>query len=75
MLSRKPTAIRLTQEDLLEYDILTAERSLVSSEGSPEQEIRKPTKGKEVATTAQDRQTAMDERIGVTNAGVRGTGR
>jgi len=75
MLSRKPTAIKLTQEDLQDYDNLVAEQSPVSSEGSPNPIVRKSKKGKEAAMTAQERQAVMDERIGVSNAGARATGR
>jgi Anaphase-promoting complex APC subunit CDC26 len=75
MLSRKPTAIRLTQEDLQDYDNLVAEQSPTPSEGSPNQAIHKTNKGKEVATTAQGRQATMDERIGVTNPGTGAGGR
>ena len=61
MLSRKPTAIKLTQEDLQEYDTFIAGQK----EASPP---RTSQKGKEVASTSQDRQHDMDERIGVTAA-------
>jgi hypothetical protein len=69
MLSRKPTAIKLTQEDVQDYDDFVAAQqehsSLPSTDASTNP--RKPQKGKEVAaSTAQERQQSMDERIGVT---------
>ena len=70
MLSRKPTAIKLTQEDLQEYDTIIAEQqdsSQSSQESLVHDNSRKPTtvKGKEVAKTAEDRQNLIDQRIGV----------
>lgn len=68
MLSRKPTAIKLTQEDVQDYDDFVAAQehsSLPSTDASTNP--RKPQKSKEVAAlTAQERQQSMDERIGVT---------
>jgi len=69
MLSRKPTAIKLTQEDIQEYDALVA----AQKEPSPPRtdnplQPHKSQKGKEVASTSQERQHDMDERIGVTAA-------
>ncbi len=69
MLSRKPTAIKLTQEDVQDYDNLVATQQEDSSPQSKDTSTnpRKPQKGKEVAaSTAQERQQSMDERIGVT---------
>ena len=69
MLSRKPTAIKLTQEDIQDYDNFVAAQQEPSSPQSKDTSTdpRKPEKGKEVAaSTAQERQQSMDERIGVT---------
>src|SRR5271170_5171054 len=67
MLSRKPTAIKLTQEDLQDYDNLVAAQNSSSPQGNnPPNQPRNPQKGKEVAPTHQDRQQTMDDRIGVT---------
>lgn len=75
MLSRKPTAIKLTQEDLQDYDNLVAAQQQPSQQSKDTtNHPRKSQKGKEVAPTPQDRQQAMDQRIGVT-AGLRGTRR
>ena len=75
MLSRKPTAVKLTQEDLQDYDNLVAEQqqqqSPSPSEDGPSRVVRTSQKGKEVATTAQSRQVTMDERIGITATGTR----
>jgi len=71
MLSRKPTAIKLTQEDLQDYDNIVAAQKNSSSQGNDSsKQPRNPQKGKEVAPTPQDRQQTMDDRIGVT-AGTR----
>jgi len=66
MLSRKPTTIKLTQEDLQDYD------NFVASQKEPPPKAqdtsthsRKSSKGKEVMQSAQQRQQAMDERIGL----------
>ena len=76
MLSRKPTAIKLTQEDIQDYDNLIAQQQ--QQQQSPDANTQShgtrktSSKGKEgVATTAtaQERQRAMDERIGVGAAG------
>ena len=78
MLSRKPTAIKLTQEDVQDYDNLLAAQQQPSPQSKDTSNPpRKPQKGKEVASTAQDRQQTMDERIGVTTGttGTRGTRR
>ena len=80
MLSRKPTAIKLTQEDIQDYDTLLAQQQ---QEQSPEpntpSHLRKTSKGKEphgivvaAAATAQERQSTMDERIGVNTTVARG---
>ena len=69
MLSRKPTAIKLTQEDVQDYDDFVAAQQENSSPQSKDTSTnpRKPQKGKEVsASAAQERQQSMDERIGVT---------
>ena len=67
MLSRKPTAVKLTLEDLQDYDNLVAAQKSVSPQGNdPSKQPRNPQKGKEVAPTHQDRQQTMDDRIGVT---------
>jgi Anaphase-promoting complex APC subunit CDC26 len=74
MLSRKPTAIKLTQEDIQDYDNSIAQQQ--QQEHSPEAELPsqpvKGAKGKESAATtgvtAQERQRDMDERIGVGGA-------
>lgn len=73
MLSRKPTAIKLTQEDVQDYDNLVAAQQQASpkSKGASNPP-RKTQKGKEVASTDQERQQSMDERIGVAT-GTRGT--
>jgi hypothetical protein len=78
MLSRKPTAIKLTQEDIQDYDNLVAAQQQPSPQSKDTSNpSRKPQKGKEVVSTAQDRQQSMDERIGVTTGtiGTRGTRR
>ena len=65
MLSRKPTAIKLTQEDVQHYDDLVAAQQEVQT---PSTDMSNPTtkkKGKESAATEHDRQAAMDARIGV----------
>jgi len=75
MLSRKPTAIKLTQEDIQDYDNLVAAQQQPSSQPKDNSNLpRKTHKEKDVAPTAQDRQHAMDVRIGITT-GTRGTGR
>lgn len=66
MLSRKPTAIKLTQEDIQDYDNLVAAQQEPSPETANTPTHPRQPKGKEVATT-EERQTSMDERIGVTN--------
>lgn len=69
MLSRKPTAIKLTQEDVQDYDNFVAAQQEPSSPQSKDASTdpRKPEKGKEAAaSTVQERQQSMDERIGVT---------
>jgi hypothetical protein len=68
MLSRKPTAIKLTQEDVQDYDNFVAAQQEHSSPQSKDTVTNphKPQKGKEVAaSTPQERQQLMDERIGV----------
>ena len=66
MLSRKPTAIKLTQEDLQEYDTFIAGQKEASPPRTDDTaQPRTSQKGKEVASTSQDRQHDMDERIGV----------
>jgi len=66
MLSHKPTAIKLTQEDIQDYDNLVAAQQEPSPESTTTPTHPRKAKGKEVAT-ADERQTTMDERIGVTN--------
>ena len=67
MLSRKPTAIKLTQEDLQEYDTFIAGQKEASPPRTDDTaQPRTSQKGKDVASTSQDRQHDMDERIGVT---------
>ena len=70
MLSRKPTAIKLTQEDVQDYDNLVAAQQQPPDSSpqskDPSTHSRKSQKGKEGAPTAQDRQRTMDDRIGVT---------
>ena len=70
MLSRKPTAIKLTREDIQDYDNLVAARKEAESSKNTSNTSKsaKPHKGKEVTSTAEERQAAMDERIGVTTA-------
>jgi hypothetical protein len=79
MLSRKPTAIKLTQEDIQDYDTLLAQQQQESPEANTPSHLRKPSKGKEAhgivvaaAATAQERQSTMDERIGVNTTVGRG---
>lgn len=72
MLSRKPTSIKLTQEDIQDYDNLIPQRQPEHSSDAelplPVQAV-KAAKGKEsAAVTAQERQRDMDERIGVGGA-------
>jgi hypothetical protein len=74
MLSRKPTAIKLTQEDIQEFDAFVAAQKEPSPETDEPTHSRKSSKGKDVAPAAQDRQQDMDERIGV-SAGARGVRR
>jgi Anaphase-promoting complex APC subunit CDC26 len=66
MLSRKPTAIKLTQEDIQDYDNFVAAQQEPSPESTSTPTHLRKSKGKEVAT-AEERQTSMDQRIGVTN--------
>jgi Anaphase-promoting complex APC subunit CDC26 len=62
MLSRKPTAIKLTHEDIQHLDnVLEAQQYKHTSA----EEVQKTDKGKEVAST-HDRQQSRDARIGVT---------
>ena len=69
MLSRKPTSIKLTQEDLQDYDnLVSAQKTTSSQDNDSSNQPRNPRKGKEVAPTPQDRQQTMDDRIGVTTA-------
>lgn len=72
MLSRKPTAIKLTQEDVQDYDSLAAQKETLAQAQAASGYPRKTSKGKEVAPTVQERQQAMDERIGLA-AGPAGT--
>jgi hypothetical protein len=65
MLSRKPTAIKLTQEDVQDYDSFAAQKETLAQAQGTSGHSRKPSKGKEVAPSAQERQQAMDERIGL----------
>ena len=65
MLSRKPTAIKLTYEDIQELDNVIAQQKASSQDRETSSQPRKTQKGKEVASSAQERQQAMDERIGV----------
>jgi len=66
MLSRKPTAIKLTQEDIYEYDDLVAQQEAQTpSTDTSNPPSKKKGKETETETTAQDRQAAMDARIGV----------
>jgi hypothetical protein len=75
MLSRKPTAIKLTQEDLQDYDKLVAvQQQQPQQPKDTADHPRKLQKGKEVVPTPEDRQQAMDQRIGV-SAGTRDTRR
>jgi Anaphase-promoting complex APC subunit CDC26 len=72
MLSRRPTAIKLTQEDIQDYDNHVAAQQDHSPQSKDTSiQTHKSQKGKEAAPTAQDRQQTMDERIGVTITGVR----
>ena len=70
MLSRKPTGIKLTQEDIQDYDNLMPPQS--QEDPSPDAELPitvKGAKGKETAAvTDPERQRDMDERIGVGGA-------
>jgi hypothetical protein len=72
MLSRKPTAIKLTQEDVENYDTLLDHRETVAKSMGTSGHSRKTSKDKEVAPSAQERQQTMDERIGLA-AGPAGT--
>jgi hypothetical protein len=74
MLSRKPTAIKLTQEDIQDYDIMVTAQQEPPSESTSTLTHPRKSKGKEVAS-AEERQTAMDERIGVTTTNTRGARR
>jgi hypothetical protein len=78
MLSRKPTGIKLTQEDIQDYDNLIPKQN--QEDHSPDAELPitvKGAKGKETAasSTAQERQRDMDERIGVGGAAAAAAGR
>jgi len=65
MLSRKPTAIKLTQEDVQDYDNVVAAQKEPPPKTQDVSDSRKSSKGKEVAQSAQERQQVMDERIGL----------
>ena len=67
MLSRKPTVIKLTQEDVQSYDNFVAAQNSGSSQvKDSSNQSRNAQKSKEVAPTTQDGQRTMDDRIGIT---------
>jgi hypothetical protein len=70
MLSRKPTAIKLTQEDIQDFDNMVAAQQDPLAESTSTPTHPNKSKGKEVAS-AEGRQTTMDERIGVTTTNTR----
>jgi len=75
MLPRKPTAIKLSQEDIQDYDnFAAAQKETPPTTKDNSSQPHKSQKGKEVAATSEDRQHVMDERIGVT-ASARGVRR
>lgn len=73
MLSRKPTAIKLTQDDVQDYDtFVAAQKEPAPQTQGASTHARKSSKGKEVAPSAQERQQTMDDRIGLAS-GAAGT--
>ena len=66
MLSRKPTAIKLTHEDIREFDNFITQQKEAGSPGTSNQP-QNPPKDKDGAPSrnACERQQAMDARIGI----------